>query len=234
MMEIKRAVVRRLSPGMYHSLCQWKRRMWKTTRIHPLDTFSESPYDKGFDRTGSVFIHIPKCAGISVYSAFYGEMFPAHVEAWKYRAKDPDRFCRYFKFTIVRHPLARLHSAYRFLSEGGYNPIDYGWARRHARRLESFASFVDWLNQDNLSSTVHLRPQTDWITDNGGNLLVDFIGKYECLETDFDIISNRLGSGILRHLNKSNGAAEVIHEEWIKRRVREIYARDFELLGYDS
>ena len=39
----------------------------------------------------------------------------------------------------------------------------------------------------------HVMPQTDMLFDEGGTLLVDFVGKFENLQADFDQVCARLG-----------------------------------------
>lgn len=52
----------------------------------------------------------------------------------------------------------------------------------------------------------HIMPQTEMLYDDAGNLLVDFVGKFENLQEDFDKVCNHLGfedSG-LQHINSSD------------------------------
>lgn len=47
-------------------------------------------------------------------------------------------------------------------------------------------------------------PQYEYIQDKNGQQLVDFIGKFENLQNDFDLICERLNLGtiVLPHINK--------------------------------
>ena len=46
----------------------------------------------------------------------------------------------------------------------------------------------------------------DWITDDKGDILVDYIGKFENLQEEFDIICKKLNIPkiILPHVNKDS------------------------------
>ena len=51
----------------------------------------------------------------------------------------------------------------------------------------------------------HILPQYDFLFDERGTLLVDFVGKYESLQADFDTVCARLGISPrpLPHVNRS-------------------------------
>ena len=56
-------------------------------------------------------------------------------------------------------------------------------------------SFEEWINKTYVECDLfyHNRrynfiPQLDWLSDPNGKILVDFIGKFENLESDFDFI----------------------------------------------
>jgi hypothetical protein len=62
----------------------------------------------------------------------------------------------------------------------------------------SFEDFIKWKLdperpfQYHLDTSIEL--QSDYVIDLGGNIIVDYIGRYENLETDFAEICNRIGS----------------------------------------
>lgn len=75
-------------------------------------------YPKAFDRTRSVFIHIPKTAGRSLVKGLYGLNSVEHAGAEWYQRIDALRFESYFKFAFVRNPWDRMVSAWSYLSQG--------------------------------------------------------------------------------------------------------------------
>ena len=52
----------------------------------------------------------------------------------------------------------------------------------------------------------HVMPQTDMLYDETGRLLVDFVGKFETLQQDFDQVCQHLGfdESTLPHVNSSD------------------------------
>lgn len=122
---------------------------------------SNSHSVKPFDDTQSIFIHIPKCAGVSVKKALYGSRPGAHSTLSDYTCIfSLKEICTYFKFTVVRNPWDRLVSAYHFLKKGGMNDADREWAQSNISEYEDFESFVvNWLNKDNIWKYYHFYPQ---------------------------------------------------------------------------
>ena len=52
----------------------------------------------------------------------------------------------------------------------------------------------------------HIMPQTEMLYDSDGNLLVDFVGKFEQLDQDFEKVCKHLGfeDSSLSHVNSSD------------------------------
>lgn len=76
--------------------------------------------------------------------------------------------------------------------------------------------------------------QTDWLVDNNGKLCMDFIGRYENLKGDFEILCELLGPKyVLPHLNETK---HVDYQSYYDSETRDIVAnwhrRDIELFGY--
>ena len=94
-----------------------------------------------------------------------------------------EQFDSYFKFGFVRNPWDRTVSLCN---------------RREGLTLKekmSFDEFVDWINYAS-ATCIHpalYRYQLDWFVEPHGNILVDFIGKFEKLETDWHYVSEKLG-----------------------------------------
>ena len=74
---------------------------------------------QGFDKHRCIFVHIPKCGGISVGRALFGTYYGNHMNALTYQLIfDKSTYDAYFKFTFVRNPWSRLFSAFHFLRNG--------------------------------------------------------------------------------------------------------------------
>lgn len=203
------------------------------TRVneHPKGNFSL----RGFAEREAIFVHITKSAGTSVALSLFGEL-PYHYTAWHYRVifgrKDFERF---FKFTFVRNPWDRLYSAYQYLKNGGWDDKDKAWADTHWSHIQSFDQFVlEWLTPERLSSHLHLRPQSYFLNDSAGNILVDYLGYFEHIADDFTKIAQRVNpSATLAHTNASRRGdyREVYSPEAIQK-VGELYREDAESFGY--
>lgn len=195
---------------------------------------------KPFDRYRCIFVHIPKTGGISVSRALFGNLAGGHATIRHYQMVfAPEEFNRYFKFAFVRNPWDRLYSAYRFLKQGGMNTRDAQWASNNLSRYESFKEFVlDWVTPENIYHYDHFVPQTDFIYLPGrSHNPLDFIGRFEQLEKNFDKICARLGiHAQLEHRNRTDSNETSSYRDaydlTTRARVSEVYRMDIEMLGY--
>lgn len=212
----------------YYTQAQYLRRRTNC----PADGNSLHP----FDQSRSIFVHIPKCAGISVNHTLYGNLAGGHKTLDQYlRIFEPRLALSYFKFSIVRNPWDRLVSAYHFLQKGGANQQDKDWFNRQLGDYPTFESFVyGWLTIKNARSWYHFRPQVDFLLDSSGKVSLDFIGHFENLQADFDYIAKRLGKDVI--LTNSNKSKHVDYRSYYDQGMRDIvaqvYAWDIALLGY--
>lgn len=195
----------------------------------------------------TVFVHIPKTAGQSIEHVFLGK----HGLSWNERGplllrarrsgrrKGPDRlahlyareyvahgylsqeiFASCFKFTTVRNPYGRALSAYRYLSGSeGFN------RRRFERLLERS------------DTQRHFVPQSEFVTDENGDMLVDFVIRFEALQEGFDEVAERVFGEkmLLPRINQSQAAIgpDVLDGE-LSAAVYRRYERDFDLFRYPS
>lgn len=168
----------------------------KRLRSRIADLRGRGPYAAYANAHRCIFVHIPKTAGSSVATALFGAP-SSHLTAQAYLDANPRKFARFFKFAFVRNPWDRLVSTYAFLRDGGMNAMDRAWASEH---LAPYADFDDFVRRglalEAVRSWVHFRPQTDFICDTDGKVLMDFIGRYEWLDADFAAVAKRLGRDV--------------------------------------
>ena len=128
-------------------------------------------------------------------------------------------------FTFVRNPIDRFMSACAFLArtDPSYDRDPVGWAQRAFSRPQ-------------FRSRVLIRPQTEMLTDTNGKLAMTWIGRYETLQTDLNVVLGHLNapSAILAQRNvtqnqkpRLTGSPQFIEE------LKDFYEADFRLLDYD-
>ncbi len=181
----------------------------------------------------AIFIHIPKTAGSSVAQALFGGS--RHLPYFEYERINPRKFKRFFKFAFVRNPWDRLVSTYFFLKNGGVNEMDRRFAAENLAAHDNFAAFVEgWLNEKNIWSWIHFKPQHYFICDANLRICVDFVGRTETIDADFRHVCRRLG--IAAELQLTNRSDHRPYTEYysdeLRDRVAAVYANDIALFGY--
>jgi len=203
-----------------------------------------------------IFVEVPKTGSTSV-RAILGKAWKPHLNLWQIkqlmemswtefggrknrimaalylfvpeeRRRETGRkqFESYFKFGFVRNPWDRVVSLYE---------------RTEALQLRnemSFEQFVDWI-QYSSATCVHSSPhryQLDWFVDANGNLLADFIGRFEQLDEDWAFVAQKLGvEEKLPHRRENPRGRH--YTEYYTPRTRDIIAAkfkvDIERFGYE-
>jgi hypothetical protein len=200
-----------------------------------------------------IFVHIPKTGGMSVKQTlqpyahraeryhwnrlldglgirvnYIGpatmRRFRKHATARQIRRHLPaEIYDSYFKFAFVRNPWDRMVSYYHFM-------ISEPEHHRH-RRVKSMQSFEEYLRYEIRRGKAS---QKRLITDVSGRLLVDFVGRYECLPDDFGQVCRQVAIPFdLGHCNKSTHRdyREYYQPDTIQL-VQEHFREDIEFFGY--
>lgn len=191
----------------------------------------------GFDQHACIFVHIPKCAGISIASSLFGNLAGGHYTIRRYQLIFSEaEFERYFKFTFVRNPWDRLVSAFHFLKKGGVNQRDAQWAARQLGEFADFGDFVRrWINSRNIYRGIHFIPQFEFLRVAGSAPKVDFVGRFENLEEDFQHIAQTIGAeSVLAKRNSRSVGRDFreYYEDDTVQIVADAFATDIELFGY--
>lgn len=189
-----------------------------------------------------IFIHIPKTAGTSIELALRdetcqllpGEWDQARIhhtplnhltlpELVDYGILTPLQLKSYFKFCFVRNPWDRLISEI-------FCPWMSPWFRgltveQRVRRACDLAATGKGIGN-------HLRLQHDFVNATG--LQVDFIGRFERLDEDFDYICKLLGTNVhLLHLNRSSHRPyQEYYDEATQALTAATYRRDIDSFHY--
>jgi hypothetical protein len=193
----------------------------------------------------AIFIHIQKTGGNSVSAALgmSGVEPDKHWRASELKAAcDPAIWDGYFKFSFVRNPWARLVSWYTMVE--ALRPLFEAGTKLNRfqtvalSRCSSFGDFLELMDEDIVDDDGAkwiYRNQLDYLTDDEGQLLVDFVGRTETLASDFASILDRLHGppAPLAYLNSTRHEAyQGYYTPAQARMVAERYARDIERFGY--
>lgn len=239
---MKRKILKILPSRIYLELKRWNYKRSKSGDFEYLQSMRRTTSEKGysfelFDINKTIFVHIPKCAGVSVNKTLFGDLAGGHTTLDEYtNIFEPKNLINYFKFTIVRNPWDRLVSAYFFLKNGGFGEKDRTWFKQELKEFSNFESFVkNWVNRDNIWKWHHFRPQYHYMLEKRGKANLDFVAFLENIDEDFVYIANRIGKNcVLPNSNKSrhNSYMEYYNKE-LADIVAEVYAEDIEMLGYN-
>lgn len=173
-----------------------------------------------------IFVEIPKTGTTTICSALnsnYDFATWRHRTFMQYRNEYPIKAKEYFKFSFVRNPWDKLVSQFHF-NRGKFGMENY--------------SFKDYIRAFHAGHVVSIRSQSylPWLVDENGIIAVDFIGRFENLQNDFDHLCDQIGieNKKLPHKNSTK------HEHYTKyydkesrRLVAEKYAKDIEYFGYE-
>jgi Sulfotransferase family len=202
-----------------------------------------------------IFVEVPKTGSTSI-RAILGKAIRPHLNLWEIKLlmerywmvrggrkdrlleclypmlpkkrrleRGREQFETYFKFGFVRNPWDRIVSLYE---------------RKEAIELRdrmNFEQFVDWI-QYSSATCVHSSPhryQLDWFVDPNGNVLADFIGRFERLAEDWAFVARKLGvNEVLPHSRPNPRARH--YTEYYNARMRDLigakFKVDIETFGY--
>ena len=194
-------------------------------------------YQPCFDKHSALFIHVPKSAGRSIVRGLFDVKSVEHAPADWYQQLDPDKFDRYFKFTFVRNPWDRAVSAYTYLCRGGSpaSKDDQYWAE-FTNSFDSFDDFVcNWMSEENILRNALFTPQVTFLKNIFGQVNMDFIGRFENLEKDFNTIATKLGlTAQLPHLNQSRAETyQAFYTPKSQAVIKQLYSEDIAMFEYE-
>jgi hypothetical protein len=135
----------------------------------------------------------------------------------------PKIFNKFYTFAFVRNPWDWQVSLYYFMLE---NP-DY-FQHEFIKEIANFKDYIKW--------RVHneVRYQSDFLYNQDGELAVDYVGRLETIEEDFNFLCNKLSlNASLPHINRSQHKKYLeLYDEESKELVENAFQKDIKLLGY--
>lgn len=155
---------------------------------------------------------------------------------------------KYFKFAFVRNPWDRLVSNFKYQKKLVYSTDKHGKFFRADGEISNLTiqakqsiyeefkkntkenNFKLWLSRDR-----GVGPCFDFLSDKGGNLMMNFVGKVENLQEDFDTICDKIGipKQQLPHANKTKHKYYTeYYDDETRAIIAEKYAKDIEHFGY--
>lgn len=200
-----------------------------------------------------IFVHIHKCAGTSITRAVFPhlgaddvvlgclpEQEKMHAESKKngglekhstaahiQSMVDADTWREYFKFAFVRNPWDRLVSSYHWA-------LNTNWDDGHGRiqAVKETADFEEYV----LSPYCNRKNCMDYVADDNGGFIVDFIGRYENLARDFANVLEITGMPSAR-LEKHNATTHADYRSYYNPLLvdltEEWFARDIAQFDYE-
>lgn len=194
-----------------------------------------------------IFIHIYKNAGTSINGALLpftssipflpvllskfrirlrqSQPYESHIHTSELIKKlGEERFKSYYSFAFIRNPWDWQVSLYSFMLKDKTH-------RQHnlISDFKEFEEYIEWRCRK------EIRYQKDFIYNDDGKLLVNFVGRYENLEDDFRTVCSEIG--VSRKLPKLNVSDKKPYQEYYNRKtialVKEAFSPDIELFEYE-
>lgn len=179
-----------------------------------------------------IFIHIPKNAGTSIIKAMGIKNLYMDKTIEEYKEHYQDYWNKYKKFTVVREPIDRFISAYKFARMD-----ESGWFSATGQEGLEKHQHYELCNQMDINEyTKHIYnnpeqfnrwiiPQTFIISNKNNKLEIDYYVKYENLLEDL----KKIGINKIETLNKSKiyDTSKIILNKNSIKKLYEIYEIDY-------
>lgn len=186
----------------------------------------------------AIFVHIPKTAGTSIECLFginvfdditlnqntftgwdgYKQMYIQHCSIQQILDWSMMDLSNYFSFTFVRNPWDRIVSDYLFF------------------KIRSDMSLKEFILEEGVFDPTHVLPQMYFIKKRNGEIGLDFIGRFENLQCDFNTVCDKIGieRQTLPHmLKKQREHYSFYYDDETVELIAKKYKEDIEYFGYE-
>lgn len=201
-----------------------------------------------------IFIHVPKCAGTSINFALqsagakldlhgqasraqrekFGEVWLQHLPAAVIAKNFPYEWKMFYKFTFVRNPWDWLVSLYHYrlrLGREGHLPSHFS-SSPSRDEMKAFKAWVELLCRQRPGMK---RGASYYLTDSAGVIGVDFVGRFETLERDFNSVCSRLNIRATLPLKNCSQHLDyrLYYDDYLIKLVAETYKDDVSMFSYN-
>ena len=202
-----------------------------------------------------IFVHVQKTAGVTLQEVLRANA--PDMRLWHgrhghasigYAELGREEWERYFSFGFVRNPWDRLVSHYAMISdrvaeltpeqrrEAKPFKIDlWNYVLHFSHDFESFLDNCTGLIYDRNCYKSFLFNQVDYLSDDDGKIIVDFVGRFENFAADAKLVLDRIG--IQAELPRLNPSSRGNYRDYYTPRTRDLvaqrFARDIETFGYE-
>ena len=152
---------------------------------------------------------------------------------------DTKKFNSYFKFSFVRNPWDRIVSWYEFMCKQVHKTesprYDFTAKQYNTYKEFSLIGFDAFIRSEYKKRNSCYLGYSRYYEDKNQNNLLDFIGKLENLQEDFNTVFDKIGipRQQLPHNNKSKHKHYTkYYDDETRQIVAEKYAKDIEHFGY--
>jgi hypothetical protein len=170
-------------------------------------------YSFVYSKDRFIYYSIPKCASTTIIKSFF--------DSPNFSMIDPKSDIDYFRFTFIRNPFSRLVSNYSMFTQQKKR------VRQIGRTFENFEEFVLFIRDNN---NHHWQPMNLFLPDT-----LDFVGKVENFEKDFNILCNLLDLKL--NYKVRNRTSHSGYKDYYNKRTKNIvykkYEKDFEIFNYE-
>ena len=184
-----------------------------------------------------IFIHIPKNAGTSIIKAMGLNNIFMDKTIEEYKIEYSNYWDKYTKFTVIRDPIDRFISSYKFarMNESGwFSATGQEELSKHADyeicNSVDINGYVDYLYEDKNNYSRWTIPQTFILQNNQRKFEIDYFVRYENLNKDLE----KIGITKIEKLNSSTIEKDNLLKltNKSKKRLCEIYETDYVNFSY--
>ncbi|HUQ30104.1 MAG TPA: sulfotransferase family 2 domain-containing protein [Candidatus Paceibacterota bacterium] len=204
-----------------------------------------------------IFVHNQKTGGVSIANYLRDQaqdcitLLPNHAYAIDGISKiGRGVWDQHYSFGFVRNPWSRLVSWYQMIvnppqkpenSKGQWTPNNGLWkyVQEHSSTFEEFLDNCTDIISENRDGFIYQKSftknQIDYFTDASGTLAVNFVGRFEQLQEDFDKVTTALNLPQTKLPILNVGPTtdyRTFYTERTKQLVAERFKKDIEIFGY--